>query len=139
MNKQANSNEDLLWQYLNPERIEKAPDGFTSEVMTHILAEPVPSQSLISFWRAKRVPLISIGIALLLTLAAFLLPGTGEGAVALPFVNFLKNFRFTLPEVNLTYLINLKLPAISLYVLGGILTLAFFDRALSVFFRREKS
>ena len=34
--------EDVLRQYINPERIEKAPEGFTSKVMTRIQVETVP-------------------------------------------------------------------------------------------------
>ena len=138
MNKQENNNKDILRQYLNPEMIEKAPEGFITEVMTHIQAEPIPSQSLISFWKTKRIPIISSGIALLLTLATFLVPGTEGGTVMLPFLNLIKNFRFALPELNLNYLFSLQIPAILLYILGGILTLALFDRALNVFFHRER-
>ena len=34
MNNQEKFKEDFLRQYINREKIEKAPDGFTSKVMT---------------------------------------------------------------------------------------------------------
>jgi hypothetical protein len=138
MHNQENNNEDLLRQYLRPEMIEKAPEGFTTEVMTHIQAEPIPSQFAISFLKTKRIPIISIGIALLLTLATILVPGTEGDTVVIPYMNLIKNFRLTLPELNLNYLFSLQIPAILLYILGAMLTLALFDRALNVFFHRER-
>lgn len=138
MNNQEKHDEDPLRQYINPEKIVKAPEGFTSEVMTRIQAEATPFRSDISFLRAKRVPLISIGIALLLIFAAFLIPDTEAGYLTFPVVNTIKNLRFSLPEMDLTLLYSIELPAIYLYVLAGILTLILLDRALSLFFHRER-
>jgi len=138
MNNQEKHDEDPLRQYINPERIEKAPEGFTSEVMTRIQVEAIPPRPDIRFLKTERIPLISVGIALLLTFAAFLIPDKEAGYLALPVVNIIKNLRLFLPEVNLTYLNSLRFPAIFLYVMGGILTLALFDRALNLFFHRER-
>ena len=42
MNSQKKYKEEVLRQYINPERIEKAPEGFTSKVMTQIQMERIP-------------------------------------------------------------------------------------------------
>ena len=46
MNNQEKYKEDLLRQYINPEKIEKAPEGFTSKVMTRIQLETLATEWL---------------------------------------------------------------------------------------------
>jgi hypothetical protein len=58
--------------------------------------------------------------------------------MTLPVVDLINNFHLSLQEVNLTSVLSLKIPAICLYVLGGVLTLALFDRILNQFFHRER-
>jgi hypothetical protein len=57
MNKQDQYEEDILRQYINPERIEKAPIGFTAKTMTRIRIETqsvkvpeVSTKSLVSWY-----------------------------------------------------------------------------------------
>lgn len=138
MIKKDNNKEDLLRQYLNPEGIEKAPDGFTSKVMTHIHLEPIPLKSNRIFQNIGLVPILSAVITLTLIAAALSMPGSESGTLALPVVNLIENINFSLPEINLTYISGLELPPLLYYVIAGLMILTLSDRALAVFFFRGK-
>ncbi|MFA5820222.1 MAG: hypothetical protein WC854_13210 [Bacteroidales bacterium] len=138
MDKQEKYKEDLLRQYINPERIEKAPEGFTSKVMTRIQLETVPLKVAGRLQNRNLVPIISTGITILLIVLAFLLPGSEADSLSLPVINVLKNIKISLPQVNFTSIFSFNLPGLLIYVFIGILILTLFDRALNMLFHREK-
>jgi len=138
MNNQEKYKEDLLRQYINPERIEKAPEGFTSKVMTRIQIEAVPLKSAGRLRNKSLVPVISTTVTILLIVAAFLIPGSETDSLALPVVKLIKNIKVSLPEIDLTSIFRFNLPALLIYVFIGILILTLFDRALNGLFHREK-
>ncbi len=138
MNNQEKYKEDLLRQYINPERVEKAPEGFTSKVMTRIQIEAAPLKAAGRLRNRNLVPIISAGITILLIVAAFLIPGSETDLSALPVVKLIKNIKVYLPEINLTSIFSFNLPALMIYVFIGILILTLFDRALNMLFHREK-
>jgi hypothetical protein len=137
MNNQEKYKEDILRQYIDPERIEKAPEGFTSKVMTRIQLENQPSEVAQSVWRKNSVPVISGAVILLLLAAAFLIPGNEADSMALPILKLFKNIKSSLPEVNFSSVFNLTLPSVLMYVFIGIFVLSLFDRALYGLFHRE--
>jgi len=137
MDKQEKYKEDLLRQYINPERIEKAPEGFTSKVMTRIQLETVPLKVAGRLQNRNLVPIISTGITILLIVLAFLLPGSEADSLSLPVINVLKNIKISLPQVNFTSIFSFNLPGLLIYVFIGILILTLFDRALNMLFHRE--
>ena len=138
MNNQEKNKEDLLRQYINPERIEKAPEGFTSKVMTRIQIETVPLKAPGRLRNKSLVPVISSAVTILLIVATFLIPGSESDSLALPMVKFVKNIKVSLPEIDLPSIFRFDLPALLIYVFIGILMLTLFDRALNVLFHREK-
>ena len=138
MDKQEKYKEDLLRQYINPDRIEKAPEGFTSKVMTRIQLETVPLKDAGRLQKKNLVPVISAAITILLIVAAFLIPGSETDLSAVTTVELIKNIKVALPEINLTSLFSFNLPALMIYVFIGILILTVFDRALNMLFRGEK-
>jgi len=138
MDKQEKYKEDLLRQYINPERIEKAPEGFTSKVMTRIQLETVPLKDAGRLRNKNLVPVISAAITILLIVAAFLIPGSETDLSALPVVELIKNIKVSWPEINLTSIFSFNLPALMIYVFIGILILTVFDRALNMLFHGEK-
>ena len=130
--------DDRLKQYVNPEMIEKAPEGFTSKVMTQIRMEPLP---LISAGRSSKrnpVPYISAAVTILLLVAAFLLPGNKSDATTLPLINLINNVKSSLPVFDLSSIFRITIPTVMIYVFIGILILSVFDRALYGIFHREK-
>ena len=58
MDKQEKHTEDFLSQYINPERIEKAPEGFTSKVMSIIETEKIPVRAAVKSKKRTPVPYI---------------------------------------------------------------------------------
>ena len=138
MDKQEKYKEDLLRQYINPDRIEKAPEGFTSKVMTRIQLETVPLKDAGMLQNKNLVPVISAAITILLIFAAFLIPGSETDLSAVPVVELIKNIKVSLPEINLTSIFSFNLPVLMIYVFIGILILTLFDRILNMLFHGEK-
>jgi hypothetical protein len=138
MNNQEKYDEDLLKKYINPERIEKAPEGFTPKVMTRIHLEnaydKVPGRAA----KKNLVPLISIAVTLILLAAAFLIPGSQTDSFTPAVLKLINNIKPLLPELSVSSIFRLTLPSVMMYVLIGILVLTVFDRALHGIFHREK-
>jgi hypothetical protein len=138
MNNQEKHTEDFLRQYIDPESVEKAPEGFTSKVMTRIQLEKHPSELAQSVWRRISVPAIYGAVIILLLAAAFLVPVRESDSMVLPVLKLFKNIKSSLPEVNFSSVFSLKLPSVLMYVFIGIFVLTLFDRALYGIFHREK-
>jgi hypothetical protein len=138
MNKQEKYNEDLLRSYINPVRIEKAPEGFTSKVMARIQSDEVPVKASRMLWKRSRVPVISCAVTVLLITSVFLIPGNKSDFMALPALEILKNIKVTLPEIDLTSLFRLNVPVTMAYGLIGILLLSILDGAFHGVFHKEK-
>ncbi len=139
MNNQVKYKEDLLKQYINPERRENAPEEFTEKVMSRIKTEAVPHRHFISRLVNKSlVPFVSAAVTIVLVVAAFLVSGSGNNSFAFPVAEHIKNFRTSLPEIDLSSVFRHNLPASFLYVLIAILILTLFDRALYIVFHKEK-
>jgi hypothetical protein len=136
MNNQSNFKEDLLRQYIGPEKIENAPEGFTSKVMTQIRLENVPVASGEQIRKRNLVPVISVLITLSLIAAAFLIPENQIDTVSIPVLKIIRNFKFSMPEVDISSLFRISLPSVTLYTIIGIACLTIFDKALSGIFKR---
>ncbi len=134
MNDQGKFKEDILRQYINPERIEKAPEGFAAKVMTRIQMETVSVKSAGWLRNKNLVPLISIIIIVLLTVAAFMIPGS-EDSITMPVAKLFKNINVSIPKVDISQIFRFSLPVWLPYLFPGILLLSFFDRALNGLFR----
>jgi hypothetical protein len=138
MNNQDKYKKDALREYITPEKIEKAPEGFTSKVMTLIQLN-AHSFSVAERSRGKNlVPLISAIVTILLIASAFLIPGSKSGSSALPVLSYIKNIKLSMPELNMSSLFHLTFPSVVIYSLLGLLVLGIFDGALYGIFKREK-
>jgi hypothetical protein len=138
MDIQHDDKEDLLKQYLNRNLAEKAPEGFTDNVMNRMRFEPVPGE-LVKTKKAKSyVPLISVLITIVLIGAAYLQPATQSDFSGLPWLKFLKNISLPAFKINFDALSGLKLPDYLPYLFICILLLTFFDRSLNGLFHRQK-
>ncbi len=137
MNNQEKYNDDLLRQYLAPERLEQAPEGFTSKVMSRVNLETTrPSAE--RFIKKSRVPLIYAGVIGLLIALAFMIPGEQSDMLAAPFLKILLKTGFSIPKINLSSILSFSLPSVTIYVTIGILFLTIFDRALYGIFHKSK-
>jgi hypothetical protein len=130
--------EDPLSRYLNHESIEKAPEGFTSKVMSRTQYETVNEKFALGKRKKDLVPVISIVITVLLVAASLLIPTNSNPAIADPVSNLFKSISVQLPRIKIESLLNLNLPATLVYISVSILILTFFDRALNGIFHRNK-
>jgi hypothetical protein len=138
MNSQEREKEDPLRKYIHPERIERAPEGFTSNVMTRIRLE---TENVKVTGRVKNrsiIPAISAAITVLLVIAAVLIPGNQSDYIAKPLFDHLRSVKFSYPEVDITSLFSRSIPALLIYIFIGIFILSIFDRALYGLFHRQK-
>jgi hypothetical protein len=135
MDNQEKYTDDFLRKYIIPERSEKAPEGFTSKIMTRVQLET----KLVEKAHSKNfVPLISAVVTLLLIAAAFLIPGSQNGKLFDTATSLINNINIQFPSVDLSSVFSLTLPSITLYVVIGIFVLTLFDKALQGIFRKEK-
>jgi hypothetical protein len=137
MNNQEKFNEDFLREYLSPERIEQAPEGFTSKVMSRVnLEKKRPSEERLI--KKSLVPLIYAGVIAVLIALSFLIPGEQSDSLTAPFLKILFKTGLTMPKLNLSSLYNFSLPSVTIYVTISILFLTIFDRALYGIFHKTK-
>jgi hypothetical protein len=139
MNKQEMNDDTLLRKYLNPEKIEKAPDGFTSKTLTRIQIEAQSAKVNKGFFVRNRVPIFSAAITAGLILAAIIVPAGETESVGSTIWKYIQDLEFTLPGLNDRYFNDLSVPGWFSYALIGILLLGFFDRALFGIFHKEKT
>ena len=136
MNNQKKYQEDPLRKYISPDRREETPEGFTSKVMTRIGLETVP---LLEGSRKRNlVPYISALVIVLLISAVFLVPESDTDLISRTLMSFIKEIKISVPEMNLSSIFQLSMPAVITYAFIGILVLTVFDRALYGFFKKEK-
>ena len=138
MNNQEEFKEDLLRHYITSERIEKAPEGFTSKVMARVQVDTLPFMVAEKSRKKNLVPYISSVVTILLIASAILIPGSQSDSLVNPVLSLIKNIKFSVPEINLSSIFRLTLPSVLMYVFIGILILSLFDRALYGIFHREK-
>lgn len=138
MDKQEKYTEDLLSQYINPERIEKAPEGFTSQIMSLIESEKVEVKPVVKYRKRALVPYIFSAFIILLVIISVFLPGSENQTLIIPALEYIKSIKFTLPEIELGKLLSIDFPSTMIYGLFGILLLSVFDKALYWVFHREK-
>jgi hypothetical protein len=136
MNNQQNRETDPLSRYIDPNMIEKAPAGFTLKVMENIRLEAMPAGKSRILNKIKPVPAISLAVTISLIIAALLLSGGQNDPYAETVNESLRNIKLSLPEVDLTPFFKHNLPEVLIWVLGGIIILSVFDRALSTFIRK---
>ena len=139
MNKQEMNDDILLRKYLNPEKIEKAPDGFTSKTLTRVQIETQSAKVNKGFLIKNRVPIVSAGITAGLILAAIIIPAGETESVGSSVWNYIQNLEFTMPAINNSFFNDLSLPGWLSYALIGILLLGFFDRTLFGIFHKGKN
>jgi hypothetical protein len=138
MDKQGKYTEDRLSHYINPERIEKAPEGFTNKVMSLIEKEEAPVKVSIIFKRRTLVPYVFSGFIIVLVSVALFLPGAESKTLSIPALEVIRSIKINLPEFDLGSLLSINIPSVMLYGLSGILLLSFLDKALYGVFHKQK-
>jgi len=128
----------LKRKYINSENSEKAPEGFTSNVMTRVRLETLPLTTIEKSWKKNLIPAVSVTVTFLLIASAFLISGSQSDPLTNPLLDLINSLKSSIPEINISSLFRLSVPSVALYVIIGILILTLFDRALYGIFKREK-
>ena len=128
---------DFLAEYINPGKIEKAPNGFTEKILDELQKEQVNHAARRGIIRSvSSVPVISVLITLILFILAFIFLSPSDQVFGSDFFRSVQKIELTLPDINLDSLVSFTLPAIIFYLLIGFFTLTIFDRLLNRLFRR---
>ena len=138
MNNTDKHTDDLLREFITPEQIEKAPDGFTSKVMTLVRLEKSHLLPVERPWKKNLVPMISVVVTVILLVSAFLIPSGKTDPISNPVLSLIKNLKLSFPDVNISSVFRFSLPSVMMYAIIGIIILTVFDRALFRVFHREK-
>ena len=137
MDKQEKYDEDLLKTFLNPDRIEKAPEGFTSKTLARIQIEKQSAGLTRSFRGKYLVPLASLAVCAALIIVSVVLPVNDPGPADSVIWRYLQNPGISLPALNNDFLQNLKVPGWIPYSFIGFFLLMFFDRILFGIFNKQ--
>jgi hypothetical protein len=128
MNRSDKSKEDILREYIDHERIEKAPENFTQNVLEVIRLKYVHQKATEKRQGYRILLVVSAIITLILIVLASVLPGSAPESS--PIVRFFQNVDLPVPGISFETLKNLEPPVWITYVSVAILFLGIFDRAL---------
>jgi multisubunit Na+/H+ antiporter MnhB subunit len=138
MNKSGKYEKDILPDYINRERIEKAPEGFTEKIMTRIQVESAPVRVKEKLQLNILVPLVSGIITIALIISAILFASPEKETTFSSVVKYFQNLRINIPEFRFGSFTRLNLPGWLIYLAVGLFVLTLFDRALYNLFYRER-
>ena len=138
MNKSEELNKDILDRYIKPEKIEKAPAGFTDRVMNRIKTEKIPSAAGNNFLSNYRIPLIYIGVTLVFLIFAVITTPTENDTAVYSVLKQLGDLTYFLPKFNFEKLAGFTIPGWFIYISIGMFMLSVFDRALNALFNRGR-
>lgn len=138
MNKHEQYEEDLLRKFMNPGKIEKAPEGFTSKTLTRIQIEAQSSGLKKGFFVKNRMPLISAAVTAGFIIIAVFIPSGNTDSASSAIWQHIRSIEIALPQISNDYIQNLTLPGWIPYAVTAFLLLGFIDRVLSGFFNRQE-
>jgi hypothetical protein len=135
MNSKGNIKNDILGKYIDPEKIEKAPEGFTEKIMIRIQVEKSPAGVRYKVKANVMVPVISVIIALVFIVLAVIYSSPSDNQVITGIAGLFHNFK--IPSIELPAIKSLSLPSVVVYISVGFLFLSLFDRALNRLFHKR--
>jgi hypothetical protein len=139
MEKYDEYDEDTLRKYLSSEKIEKAPEGFTSKTMARIRIEGKSVRAYDGIFRRNRILIVSAAVTLLLIAGAVLIPASEPDSVFSVILGYINKIGNLISGISPSPNPDFKLPDWTLYSIIGIALVGLLDRFLfSVFHREEK-
>ena len=136
MDKDNSDKKDSIRTYMNPDKIEKAPFGFTERLMEELKHEQVTSPANRIFRKGIRIPAVSLIITGILFALAYFLVSPDEMSLTPDFFKTIQNLELNLPEIDFDFLTSAPLPSLLFCLVIGVFILTLFDRVLSRLFRR---
>jgi hypothetical protein len=135
MNSKGKIENDILGKYIDREKIEKAPEGFTEKIMNRIEVEKSMAGAGYRVRANVLVPVFSIVIALVLIALAFIYSSPSDNQVNAGISAFFQNLK--IPAIELPSIKPLSLPSVVIYISVGFLFLSLFDRVLNRLFHKH--
>lgn len=136
MNSPEKLEEDILSRYISPEKIEKAPEGFTQRTMIRLQSEKAPVVIGEMSVKGYEIPLISVAITLALIITAVLLSTSNDYTLDLSVLKSIS--KISIREFSFDKLFSFTLPELLIYISIGVFLLLLFDQVLNRFFHRER-
>jgi hypothetical protein len=138
MNKSEKIDEDILKRYMTPDRIEKAPGGFTERIMTKIRTEEKPLFVKSNSWNNYMIPVISGTVTIILVIAAVTLSANQNDSSVYSFLKPLAETNIVFPKISFDRFANLTLPGWIIYLSLSIFFLSLLDGFLNTMFKRGR-
>ncbi|MFN8240573.1 MAG: hypothetical protein U0X39_07450 [Bacteroidales bacterium] len=137
MNNKQEYADDPLAGYLSKGRPEKAPEGFTENIMYRISLEKAPARNESVISKKHMVPIIASLSVLILVVSAVFSSGSSQGLDS-SVSRVIHDLLPGLSEFKPGPMVQLSLPAIVAYIMVGLLVLFIFDSALNRLFRKSR-
>lgn len=134
-NSRQNEN-DYLGQYLNPDGIEKAPEGLTEKIMSRIHVEQVPLKVYRGYRFNVLVPAISAIITVVLIVFIVIFSSPADNNILSGVFKYISKLSFKIPVFTTDTFSGFSLPAILTYIAIGFFILMLFDRVLNRLFHK---
>lgn len=138
MNKSEKINEDALRFYINPEKVEKAPEGFTEKIMTRIQMEKSYSPAGIRRIRNFNIPAIYLLITVILIITAIVVSAGNTDSAFYSLFKPVSDLKLSFPEFSFDTFSGFSMPGWLIYLALGIFFLSLFDRILNTLFSRHR-
>jgi hypothetical protein len=135
MNNLRKNEDDLLGRYINPDRIEKAPEGFTEKLMARIAVEREPLRIPREI---RLIPGISAGVTLMLIIMAIIFSSPAENTILSGVMKYLRNMDLHILQVKMDTISGFNIPSLAFYIVIGFFVLTLFDRAISTLFHGHR-
>lgn len=136
MNNSGKIKNDILGKYINPERIEKAPERFTDKIMDRIRFERAPLKMPGKIRFGAPVPIISATITLALIVMAIIFSSPADNTVLSGLMKHFISLNPVITKIKMDTLTWFSLPAVAVYIAIGCFVLTLFDTGLKNLFYR---
>jgi hypothetical protein len=126
---------DPLNRFMNPESTEKAPEGFSENIMSAIRVESVPIMRQREKIKSRIVPIIFVLIMVVLVIIVLLTSSNEKSLLSTEVEKLLQIIR--LPEIKTGTLPGINIPVVVVYISVGMFVLVLFDAGLGKLFHKR--
>jgi hypothetical protein len=136
MTNSRQNEDDYLGQYLNPEGIEKAPEGLTEKIMSRIHVEKVLLKVHKRYRFNVLVPAISAIITIAFIVFIVIFSSPADNNILSGVFKYIPKLSLNIPVFTTDTFSGFNLPAIVTYISIGFFILMIFDRFLNRLFHK---
>ena len=138
MNDSGKNEIDILGMYIIPESMEKAPEGFTGNIMARIRYEKAPRRIPGQTRFSLMVPAVSLITALTLIVLTIIFASPSDNTILSGLVKNFAKLNFSLSKIKIDPVSGFNIPSVLIYIAIGFFILTVFDRALKRVFQKNQ-